>query len=224
MNTTEKPNTQKMDLTVVFWDISGFSKLCDSLYASQIPDSIVEFLKEFYEKVRTVALKYGGEVGKFMGDGVMALFGLNYRGDKDIGTSSHVDGALNAAMELRDTFKQLMKPTWDKKWKANINQSTDIGLKCGINTGDVIVAEVGADGRQYIGPTVNYASRFANLAKGNDIVMSQITYTRKSTAKIMAHAEGVEGLQNKSKKSFGDIEKCYVNKGDHSSTEAQQFF
>lgn len=73
-------------LTLAFWDIRGFSKLCDTLRASsipetlangtlrasRIPDTLVKFLTEYYDDVKSTVTRNEGVVVKFMGDGVMA--------------------------------------------------------------------------------------------------------------------------------------------------------
>ena len=61
-------------LTVVFWDIKGFSNLCDIL--KTYSTSLLPFLKEFFDMAREIIFEYGGVSDKYMGDGVMALFGF----------------------------------------------------------------------------------------------------------------------------------------------------
>src|SRR5947208_8051843 len=156
-------------LTVVFWDIDGFSNLCYIL--SNSPESIIGFLSEYYGLVEKVVSANGGVVNKFIGDGVMALFGLNGH-ESDDGTNDAIS-AVKAAINLKDSFQQI-ESEWRKIWERKVSEKIDIGLKCGINTGEVIVAKVWTERSQYtaIGTVVNYASRFEGLAKDNQILMS----------------------------------------------------
>ena len=74
-NLIDKPeNDGIVLLTVVFWDIKGFSNLCDVLKTHST--LLIRFLKEFFEKAREIIFEYGGVSDKYTGDGVMALFGF----------------------------------------------------------------------------------------------------------------------------------------------------
>ena len=179
---------QKIEVTVVFWDLHGISRLCNFLSASPIPESIVEFLKEFYTEAERVISIHKGKVNKFIGDGVMALFGLN-ENYKDEHKHDHACYAIDAAIELRESFRQLMESKWLAVWEGEVNEEIDIGLKCGINTGEVIFADLGIEKLEYIGPVVNYASRFAGLAQNNDIMMSQTTHSRFKLKNSVASSE-----------------------------------
>ncbi len=208
MTVLDKPVIQKTEVTVVFWDLHGFSKLCNFLSASSIPESIAEFLKEFYTEVERVVSTHRGKVNKFIGDGVMALFGLNVNYN-DEHKHDHAYYAIDAAIELRESFRQLMESKWLGLWEGEVNEEIDIGLKCGINTGEVIVADLGIEKLEYIGPVVNYASRFAGLAQNNDIMMSQTTHSRfKLKFKASSERKSVKELHHA--KSFGDVEYCYL--------------
>ncbi|HEY6405620.1 MAG TPA: adenylate/guanylate cyclase domain-containing protein, partial [Nitrososphaeraceae archaeon] len=69
------PEMDHKIITIVFWDIQGFSALCYSLEIT--PALLILFLKEFFEAATKAILEKGGVVDKFMGDGVMALFGTH---------------------------------------------------------------------------------------------------------------------------------------------------
>lgn len=65
---------QNKILTIVFWDISGFSVLCERLQFHQ--ELVVAFLREFFSEAAIIIQKYGGVLDKFIGDGIMAFFGF----------------------------------------------------------------------------------------------------------------------------------------------------
>jgi len=209
MNACNQPGVKKAELkllTVVFWDLHNFSNLCDILRAS--PESVVEFLNEYYDEVEKVVSKYGGAVDKFMGDGVMALFSLKGH-DNDDGTNDDAISAVNAAVNLKESFQQSIKSKWREIWERKVSEKIDIGLKCGINTGQAIVAKVGTEKNQYtaIGSVVNYASRFAGLAKDNHVLISQTTKSRVKY-KFLSELISVKKLQHA--KSFGGVTQCYL--------------
>ena len=204
----DQPPIEKSELkllTVVFWDMDGFSNLCDILRTS--PENVVEFLNEYYHEVEKVVSANGGKVDKFMGDGVMALFGLEGH-DNDDGTDDAIS-AVNAAVNLNDSFQRI-KFKWHKIWERKVSEKIDIGLKCGINTGEVIVADLGIEKLEYIGPVVNYASRFAGLAQNNEIVMSQTTNSR-IKGEFLSELIPVKKLQHA--KNFGGVTECYLVDG-----------
>jgi class 3 adenylate cyclase len=190
-----KPVVQKIELTIVFWDLHGFSKLCNFLSASSISESIAEFL-EFYAEVDRVVSRHWGKVNKFIGDGVMALFGLN-ENYNDEHKHDHAYYAIDAAIELMESFRHLMESKWLGVWEGEVNEEIDIGWKCGINTGEVIFADLGIEQLEYIEPVVNYASRFAGLAPEQwhcDVTnykqeMSQTTNRRFKLRKYMPSSE-----------------------------------
>lgn len=162
-------------LTIVFWDISGFSKACRPLDISS--DLLLNFLKDYFDTAKEIISKYGGLRDKFIGDGVMALFGMQYREDD----GAHITkNAVLAALEFRTKF-QAIKSKWMDEWKRFIHDMDDlhIDLKCGINTGRVISGNLGAlcglDQITAIGTHVNLASRFCDLAKGRQILVSSTT-------------------------------------------------
>src|SRR5581483_10847762 len=73
-------------ITIAFWDVSWFSKWCDRVG----PKVIVGFLRQYYKTATRIVREHGGVIDKFIGDGVMALFGF-----PGIGTSKD-DGAADA--------------------------------------------------------------------------------------------------------------------------------
>jgi class 3 adenylate cyclase len=90
-------------LTIVFWDLSGFSALCEKIKEHSL--LVVEFLKEYYTKATEIIHKYNGVLDKFIGDGVMAFFGFQSRGDDHV--SKYAIDAINAAIELKDSFEKI---------------------------------------------------------------------------------------------------------------------
>ncbi|HET7642211.1 MAG TPA: adenylate/guanylate cyclase domain-containing protein, partial [Nitrososphaeraceae archaeon] len=161
-------------LSIIFWDISGFSRLCELL--KNEPYLIVGFLREFFNEADKVIHENNGILDKFMGDGIIAIFGFK---DNDIldHTKSALD-ALNSAMELDSIFENI-KNEWIKIWRDQFGLDIeDIYLKCGINTGEALVGKINTEKRDQFtvfGSTVNLASRLQEFAEKNQIIISRET-------------------------------------------------
>jgi adenylate cyclase len=163
-------------LTVVFWDIKGFSNLCDILKTDST--SLVPFLKEFFDMTREIIFEYGGVSDKYMGDSVMALFGFQSKA-QDCSTENAIC-AVGAALELRERFKDL-QAKWIDIWEKHVPNKITIGLKCGINTGYAIVGNIGTKKRAQftaVGTTVNIASRLADISDSGQIIVSATTKSK----------------------------------------------
>ncbi len=168
---------QNKILTIVFWDISGFSVLCDSLQFHQ--ELVVAFLREFFSEAATIIHKYDGVLDKFIGDGIMAFFGFKDAYVNDNGKKGAVC-AVNAALELRDFFDEI-KVDWIDLWKAKIRRKEkeiSIHLRCGMNTGSVLVGLILTEKRDQftaMGTNVNLASRLEGIASEDQIIVSPFT-------------------------------------------------
>jgi class 3 adenylate cyclase len=167
---------QNKILTIVFWDISGFSVLCETLQFHQ--ELVVAFLREFFSEAATIIHKYDGVLDKFMGDGIMAFFGFKDTHVNDNGKKGAIC-AVNAALELRDFFEEI-KVDWIDLWKARSSQKEEISihLRCGMNTGNVLVGLILTEKRDQfttIGTNVNLASRMEGVATEDQIIVSPST-------------------------------------------------
>lgn len=185
--------SQKL-ITIVFWDIRGFSRLCESLKAH--PTLVSGFLREYCEMGARVIFEHSGVLDKFIGDGIMALFGvLNHRDDQ--GRSDAV-AAVKAGMAMRSSFDALVR-RWSEEWKLYVPDLIEIGLGCGIHTGEVLVGNVGTDFRDQftaLGSPVNFASRIESRSKPGQILISQPTQSRVVDAIKMTPAGEISDIKN----------------------------
>ena len=169
---------QNKILTIVFWDLSGFSVLCEKLKSHK--ELIVEFLREYFSEAAMIIQKHKGVLDKFMGDGIMAFFGYKDTDANDNGRKGAIS-AVKAAIELRNFFDE-MKLEWINLWITKTDQqviSTD--LRCGMNTGNVLVGLILTDVRDQfttIGSNVNLASRLESVANKDQIIVSPSTKIR----------------------------------------------
>ena len=127
---------QNKVLTIVFWDISGFSVLCEKLIDH--PELVAEFLREYLGDATKIIHEYGGIVDKFIGDGILAYFEFkeNDNDDKDGGIGA--ENSILAALKLKKSFEDV-KNNWLQILKKVIEFDIHIDIKCGMNTGLVLV-------------------------------------------------------------------------------------
>src|ERR1700722_4235557 len=150
-------------ITVLFSDIRGFSKISEHL----APEKVVQLLNEYFELMVEVVFRNQGTLDKFMGDGLMAIFGAP---ENDPYQEEH---ALKAAIEMQQELSKLQV-----RWEA---EGIQIRIGVGIHSGPAIVGTIGSSRRmEYtaIGDTVNVASRLQTATKelGANILISEHTY------------------------------------------------
>jgi adenylate cyclase len=169
-------NLRRDTVTICFWDVRGFSKLCESLKAH--PTLIAGFLREYFEEAANIIFANHGVLDKYIGDGVMGLFGaLQHKDDQGREDAVH---AVSAALDFTHRFEILCKK-WTAEWTLYTPEKIDVGLGCGIHTGEVLVGNVGTDLRdQYtaLGPDVNFAARIESRSKKGEILLSSSTQAR----------------------------------------------
>jgi len=149
-------------LTVLFADIRNFTGLSERLS----PEVVVEILNEFLSVMTDVIFKYRGTLDKFIGDAIMAFFGA------PLEQTNHEELAVRTALQMQEEMKQLQKRWRDRGFK-------EIGIGIGINTGEMIVGNIGSSkltNYTVIGDHVNLASRLQEIASGNEVIISQETY------------------------------------------------
>jgi adenylate cyclase len=169
-------NVRTDTLTICFWDVRGFSKLCESLKAH--PSLIAGFLREYFEEAANVIFDQHGVLDKYIGDGVMGLFGaLEHKDDQGRQDAIH---AVGAAIDFKRRFNALLDK-WTTEWTLYTPEKIDIGLGCGIHTGEALVGNVGTDLRdQYtaLGPNVNFTQRIESRSVKGQILISASTQAR----------------------------------------------
>jgi len=175
-NNPELLNIKRKTVTIVFWDIRGFSKLCEIL--RDHPDLVAGFLKNYFKKSSEVVFKNNGVLDKFIGDAVMAIFGVfNNRMDDD---KTAAINAVRASIEMQKEFNKLINK-WIEEWQLYTPHKINIGLGCGIHTGEAIVGNLGTEDRDQftaIGAHVNFDQRIESRAKNGQILISTTTKQR----------------------------------------------
>ena len=158
---------QEMVVTVLFSDIRNFTTISEKLTAHEV----VEMLNTYFGKVCAPILAERGNVNKYIGDAVMAMFG------SPVPYPDHARRAITAALGMlraTDEFRGWMEQRFGDRDLPRF----DIGI--GLHTGTVISGDIGTDKRReytIIGDTVNTASRLEGMTKdlGWRIVASRTT-------------------------------------------------
>src|SRR5438552_6094087 len=153
-------------VTVLFCDVVGSTALGESVD----PEALQGLLARYFERMKAIVEAHGGSVEKFIGDAVMAVFGVPV---------AHEDDALRAcraAIEMRDALPGL-----------------GIAGRIGVNTGEVVT---GTEERLATGDAVNVAARLEQAAQPGEILIGEETL---GLARDAVEVEEVEPLQLKGK-------------------------
>jgi len=153
---------KKECLTVFFSDIRGFTSMSEKME----PEDIVKILNEYLTAMTEIIFKYQGTLDKFIGDAIMAIWGAPKY------FPNHAELAMRAAAEMQEKVKELCC-----QWEAEGRKQIGIGM--GINTGFVVVGNMGsASYSDYtvIGDNVNLAARLEENAPAGKILISESTY------------------------------------------------
>ncbi len=155
---------RKVEISVMFSDIRGFTSISEQLDAQQL----VEFLSAYLTDMTRIVFKNRGTLDKYIGDAVMAFWGAPFE------EKGHAEKACLAAVDMMDRMAELQK-----EWEEQGRPKLEIGL--GINTGVASVGKVGSALRYNytaMGDAVNLASRLEGLNKeyGTHIIVSELTF------------------------------------------------
>jgi class 3 adenylate cyclase/tetratricopeptide (TPR) repeat protein len=166
-------------VTVVFCDVTGSTSLGEQLD----PESMRHVMSRFFEEMKAVLERHGGTVEKFIGDAVMAVFGI---------PSVHEDDALRAvraAAEMRDALATLNK-------ELERDRGVTIASRIGVNTGEVVAGDPTTGQALVTGDAVNVAARLEQAAAPGEILIGETTMRLVPDAVV---AEAVEPLELKGK-------------------------
>lgn len=187
MEQPESLINERKIVTVMFTDIRGFSRMGEMLP----PDQIIQILNEYMTVMTDIVFDNKGTLDKYIGDGLMAVYG-------NIGRNNPKEDAycaVKTALEMQEAMVHLQRKWMDQGMRP-------IQIRIGINTGDALVGYVGHPERKemtVIGDTVNTTARIEKLNKQyhSQILISHSTYQYvKDTMEV--HPIGKEKLKGKS--------------------------
>jgi class 3 adenylate cyclase/tetratricopeptide (TPR) repeat protein len=167
-------------VTLVFTDVASSTELGERLDA----ESLRKVMSRYFEAMREAIEHHEGTVEKFIGDAVMAVFGV---------PTLHEDDALRAvraADEMRTALGALNEEL-DREWGVRVETRT------GVNTGEVVVGDPGSDQGLVLGDAVNVAARLEQVAGAGEILIGADTHRLVRDA---VEAEAMEPLLLKGKR------------------------
>ena len=144
-------------VTVLFCDVTGSTALGESTD----PEALRALLARYFERMKQIVESHGGTVEKFIGDAVMAVFGIPAAHEDD------AERAVRAGLAIVEAIEELNR----------LDPSMDLAVRLGINTGEVLV-NLGATGveGEVLGDAVNTASRLQGIAPVNALAVSEPTF------------------------------------------------
>ena len=166
-------------VTVVFADVAGSTNLGEHLD----PEAVRGTMSRYFEEARSVLERHGGTVEKFIGDAVMAVFGIPQLHEDD------AVRAVRAAAELTERVATLNEEL-ERHWGASL------AVRIGVNTGEVIAGDSGGEQAFATGDPVNVAARLEQAAQPGQILLGPETYRLVGEA---VRAERVEPLSVRGK-------------------------
>jgi class 3 adenylate cyclase len=146
-------------VTVLFSDLVGSTSLGESMDS----ESLRELLHRYFEGMQSVLERNGGAVEKFIGDAIMAVFGLPKLREDD------ALRAVTAAIEMQEALAVLNEEL-ERGWGVRLANRT------GVNTGEVVAGDVTAGQRLVTGDTVNVAARLEQAAGTGEVLLGDLTY------------------------------------------------
>src|ERR687888_675888 len=138
---------QRKTVTVLFCDVTGSTDLGERLD----PEALRSLLARYFERMKATVERHGGTVEKFIGDAVMAVFGVPVLHEDD------ALRAVRAAVEMRDALRSLNK-------ELERDLGVTIATRTGVNTGEVVTGDPSANQRLATGDAVNVAARLEQAA------------------------------------------------------------
>lgn len=152
------------EITVLFADIRGFTSISET----ENPERVVELLNRYFTAMSEIIFTHGGTLDKYIGDGLMAIFGAPNVSPMD------ATNAVKCAIDMQKRLIQLNNELKSEGLK-------EIGIGIGLHTGIATVGYIGSERRsEYtaIGDTVNLASRLEAIAQKGEILVSEETARR----------------------------------------------
>jgi class 3 adenylate cyclase len=173
------PQEERKTVTVFFSDLKGSTNLGEALD----PESLREVMTRYFDAMTLVLRRHGATIEKFIGDAIMAVFGL---------PKLHEDDALRAVRAAKETQAALAALNEDLQRTYGVQ----LTVRTGVNTGEVVSGDPTTGQRLVTGDTVNVAARLEQAAPANEVLIGDLTYRLVRGA---VEVEEVEPLELKGK-------------------------
>jgi class 3 adenylate cyclase/ketosteroid isomerase-like protein len=163
----EPPGTRKV-VSVVFADLAGSTELQESLD----PESVRRVMERFYRTMRTVVESHGGQVMKFIGDAVVAVFGARSLDEYDALRAVRAAAAMGAALSA---LNEDLGSSWGVR----------LAMRTGVNTGELVIGE---EEEIFVGDAMNTAARLEQAAAAGQVLVGEATW------RLVHHAVELESV------------------------------
>jgi class 3 adenylate cyclase/tetratricopeptide (TPR) repeat protein len=173
------PQEVRKTVTIVFSDLKGSTNLGEALD----PESLREVMTRYFDAMRAVLELHGGTIEKFIGDAVMAVFGL---------PKLHEDDALRAVRAAHGMQHALV----ELNQELLATYGVELTNRTGVNTGEVVAGDPTTGQRLVTGDAVNTAARLEQAAPANEVLIGELTY---ELVRGLVDVEAVEPLELKGK-------------------------
>lgn len=174
---------RRLDVSIMMSDLRGFT----SMSTVMEPEKLIDLLNHYLERMIEIIQKHGGTIIEFLGDGIFALFGAPTAID------NHARECVAAAIEMEAEMDDINEWNREKGYPA-------LQMGIGINTGNVIVGNIGSVKRTKYGAMglqVNTAGRIESYTVAGEILISEHTYNRidcelETSGSMEIHPKGID--------------------------------
>ena len=160
-STVDQMRVEEAFLTIFFTDIVGFTPMTERMD----PGDLVNLLNEYFDEMVVILKENGATIDKFVGDAIMAL----YLESKNRSREECAYNAVKAGLEMIEALR-----------KFNQNRQDQVNIRVGINSGTVIMGDIGSKlyrrDHTVIGDNVNIAARLESSAEKGSVLVSDTTY------------------------------------------------
>ncbi|MBA3586091.1 MAG: AAA family ATPase [Chloroflexi bacterium] len=169
------PTEERRTVTIVFSDLQGSTKLGETLD----PEAVREVMSRYFDVMTAVLRRHGATIEKFIGDAIMAVFGL---------PRVHEDDALRAVRAAHETQAALagLNDELERAYGIRLTNRT------GVNTGEVVTGDAATAQRLVTGDTVNTTARLEQAAGPNEILIGDLTLRLVRDAVTVSPVEPLE--------------------------------
>jgi len=176
---TPPPQEFRKIVTIVFSDLKGSTAMGEKLDS----ESLREVMTRYFDAMSAELERHGGVVEKFIGDAIMAVFGI---------PKLHEDDALRAvrAAAAMQRAQAVLNDELERRWGVRLT------VRTGVNTGEVVAGDPTAGQRLVIGDAVNVAARLEQAAGAQEVLLGDLTY---KLVRDFVDVEEVEPLELKGK-------------------------
>jgi adenylate cyclase len=167
---------EKRTVTILISDLRGFTSVSELLPA----ETVVKIINLYLDAMTDIIFRHHGTIDQFIGDAILAIFGAPISHDDD------TMRAVACAVEMQLTIK-------DVNERCRAAGYPEVSMGIGINTGEVVVGNIGSTKRTKYGPigrNVNLASRIESYTVGGQILVSESTL--KASGKIVEASRAIE--------------------------------